>query len=130
MMRIHVTVRGMAEWQARYDAGRREAGKDFRSVTNMAGLRVKTDWRRRWAGLSHAPSLGDAVTYDLKSRGLAIHEVEIGPDKTRRQGALGNLIEFGSRNNPPHPGGLPSALREEPRFERAAGRAGERAAGG
>ncbi|MBB2956789.1 hypothetical protein [Pseudoclavibacter helvolus] len=26
---------------------------------------------------------------------------EIGPDKERRQGPLGNLFEYGSRNNPP-----------------------------
>jgi hypothetical protein len=120
----------MREWSARYDAGRRESGKEFRSITNMAGLRVKTEWRRSWSGLRHAPSLADAITYDLTSRGMAVHEVEVGPDKDRRQGALGNLIEFGSINNPPHPAGLRAALREEPRFVRAAERAGEAAAGG
>lgn len=129
-MRITVRVRGMAEWQARVIAGRRDAGKEFRSVVNKGALNVKLDWQRRWRGLSHAPYLAATIGYDLTSRGPGLHEAEIGPNKLARQGALGNIIEFGSVNNPPHPGGLPAALREEPKFEQAAARAGERAAGG
>lgn len=129
-MRIHVSVRGMRQWSERFDEGRRESGRQFRAVVNRAALNVKLDWKRRWTGLSHAPSLADAISYDLVSRGMAVHEAEIGPDKTMRQGALGNLIEFGSVNNRPHPGGLPAAIKEEPKFERAAADAGEDAVGG
>ena len=125
-----VSVTGMRQWSDRFDDGRRNAGTEFRAVVNKGALNVKLGWQRRWRGLSHAPSLADAISYDLKSRGMAEHEAEIGPDKTKRQGALGNLIEFGSINNPPHPGGLPAALREEPRFEGAVADAGEKAAGG
>lgn len=128
-MRITVRVRGITEWSDRFIAGRRDAGREFRSITNVAALHVKTSWKASWAGLRHAPSLSDAITYDLKSFGAGRHEAEIGPDKMRRQGALGNLIEFGSINNPPHPAAARAALREEPRFVRAAERAGEKAAG-
>lgn len=38
----------------------------------------------------------NSITHDV--RGLA---AEIGPDKNRRQGALGNLLYFGSVNNAP-----------------------------
>ena len=43
-------------------------------------------------------------------------EAEIGPDKSRPQGALGNLLEFGSENNPPHNDGGRALQAEEPRF--------------
>jgi hypothetical protein len=127
---FHVSVSGMVQWEARYDAGRRAAGTKFRGVTNKGALNVKLGWQRRWRNLSHAPMLADAISYDLTSRGMGEHSAEIGPDKTRPQGALGNLIEFGSVNNPPHPGGLPAAIREEPRFVDAVADAGEEAAGG
>lgn len=125
-----VSVRGWTQWTARHDKGRREAGRNFRAVVNKGALNVKVGWKRRWQGLSHAPMLADAITYDLVSRGLGEHEAEIGPDKNLPQGALGNLIEFGSVNNRPHPGGLPAAIREESRFVEAAADAGEDAVGG
>jgi len=44
---------------------------------------------------------------------------EIGPDKLRRQGPLGNLLEYGSVHNAPHPHMIPAAEAEQPRFEQA-----------
>jgi hypothetical protein len=41
----------------------------------------------------------------------------IGPDKGAPQGALGNLLEYGSVKNPPHRDGGRAADAEEPRFE-------------
>lgn len=127
---IRVRVRGWTQWTRRVEEGRREAGKEFRAVVNRGALNVKTEWRKRWTGLSHAPHLASAISYDVTSRGNGQHSAEIGPDKARPQGALGNIIEFGSINNRPHPGGLPAARREEPRVERAAGAAAEKAIGG
>lgn len=128
-MRIHVSVRGMTQWSTRYNTARNNAGKDFSAVVDRAAFNVKRDWRRAWAGMRHAPYVAASITYDL-SRGAGWRAAEIGPDKNLPQGPLGNLIEFGSVNNAPHPGGLKAALREEPRFERAAARAGEVGAGG
>lgn len=101
----------------------RKAQRETVGVLDAAALRVKNEWRdnaRQSAG-SHAPAYPNSISYDFllgaALRGAA--EVEIGPDKTRPQGALGNLIEFGSVNNPPHNDGG-RALREEiPRFEKA-----------
>ncbi len=86
-----------------------------RGVVQKGALNVKNDWRRRWTGLAHAPLLPYAVTYDTTDT-LWGSTAEIGPDKARSQGALGNLIEYGSVNNPPHPGGAPALDTEEPKF--------------
>lgn len=88
---------------------------EARAVVAKGAVNIKKDWAGRWSGLAHAPSVGRAVTYDLVNLLTAV-EAEIGPDKERRQGALGNLIEFGSVNNGPIPGGLPALQAEEPRF--------------
>ena len=110
----------------------------FQIAQRQACLGVRSRWAARFLGSSRQPC-GSPPSYrrpcysswlEWFSRGLALHEAEIGPDKLRPQGPLGNLIEFGSINNPPHPGGLPAALREEPRFEKAAADAAEDAAGG
>lgn len=86
-----------------------------RAVVGKGAVNVKNDWRAEWAGLSHAPALAAAVTYDVK---IHVHDIEaeIGPDKSRRQGSLGNVIEFGTARNAPHPGGAPALAKEEPRF--------------
>lgn len=87
-------------------------------VVSKGALNIKEDWRKRWSGLSHAPALASAITYDMTA-GLGTVGAEIGPDKNKRQGALGNLIEFGSSKNAPQPGGMPALRTEDPKFEAA-----------
>ncbi|MGP5375281.1 hypothetical protein ACTXM8_04685 [Brachybacterium alimentarium] len=48
----------------------------------------------------HARSFAGSISYDRRYRAGTM-AYEIGPDKSRRQGALGNLLYFGSRNNAP-----------------------------
>lgn len=89
-------------------------------VVAKGARNIKQDWARTWAGLRHAPALAAAVTYDTNiTRGGV--EAEIGPDKNRRQGALGNIVEFGTAKNGSIPGGAPALDREEPKFEAAVG---------
>jgi hypothetical protein len=96
----------------------RDVVDEVRQVVSRGALNVKRDWRRRWSGHPTIRHLPDAVGYDVHGVGNTI-SAEIGPDKNRRQGPLGNIIEFGSVNNPPIPGGLPALRAEAPRFERA-----------
>lgn len=97
---------------------------DVRLVVQKGALNVKRDWQNAWSGLAHAPYLAAAVTYDTAVTASGV-EAEIGPDKSRRQGALGNLIEFGSANNGPITGGEPALQAEEPRFVEAMERLGK-----
>lgn len=89
-------------------------------VGEKGALNIKKDWSRAWSGHSYIGPLSRSVSYDRRFRGSEV-EWEIGPDKGRPQGALGNIIEFGTVNNAPIPGGLPAMDREAPRTERALG---------
>ncbi len=90
------------------------------AVVKRGANNIKRDAAERWSGLSHAPALGRAVNYDVwvDWRGP---RAEIGPDKNRRQGSLGNLLEYGSIHNAPRPAMAPALAAEEPKFERALG---------
>lgn len=85
-------------------------------VVAKAAVNIKKDARQRIGGLAHARRYPYSITFD----DVAVHstgaETRIGPDKDKPQGALGNLLEFGSRNNPPHPHLGPAAEAEAPRF--------------
>jgi len=98
-------------------------------VGEKGALNIKRDWTQAWSGRAYIGPLSRAVNYDRRFRGSDI-EWEIGPDKGRAQGPLGNVIEFGTVNNPPIPGGLPALDREAPKTERALGDVLERVFGG
>lgn len=92
--------------------------REFVKVGEHAAFNIKRDWRSAWSGHSYIGPLARAITYERRTRVNNL-EWEIGPVKSRAQGALGNVIEFGTVNNPPIPGGLPALEREAPRTERA-----------
>src|SRR4051812_13870755 len=82
-----------------------------RKVVAKGALNIKTDARRRVTGHPHAPAYPNSITYDshvTPTGGWA----EIGPDKDKRQGALGNILEFGTSKNAPIPHMLPAAEAE------------------
>lgn len=70
-------------------------------VALTAGAKaVQTKWRQHAGFSSHAPYYPASITYDVRWKGSSF-EAEIGPDKSLPQGALGNLLTYGSANNPP-----------------------------
>lgn len=96
------------------------------AVVERGAVNVKKDWQGRWQGLAHAPFLAASVSYDMKV-GVGRISAEIGPDKNKRQGALGNIVEFGTPKNAPHPGGGPALRVEAPKFAKALGKAAGKA---
>lgn len=98
------------------------------SVTAQAGVygvvkkgaqNVKTGMARDAADIGHAPHFPASITYDILPRGLRTIAADIGPDKGKRQGALGNILAFGTSKNAPvwnHAGALE---REAPKVEAA-----------
>lgn len=93
------------------------APEQARAVIAKGALNIKKDAQRRWSGMPHLRRLPAAVTYDTHetpSGGWA----EIGPDKNKPQGALGNIAEYGSVKNAPIPALGPAAELEEPRTAR------------
>lgn len=82
-------------------AGMNEA---IRPVMSKAALNVKQDWTQAVRDTEHAPTsikwLPDAIGYDIVVSPTHISAV-IGYDKDKKQGPLGNLIEFGSSRKAP-----------------------------
>lgn len=91
-----------------------------RAVVQKGALNIKTSARRRISGHPHAPAYPYSITYDTKA-GPTSAEAEIGPEKGKRQGALGNILEYGTVKNAPIPHIRPAADEELPRFEKALG---------
>lgn len=99
----------------------RTAGPFLAQAIEVTARNVKDTWRDNAKGMPHAPAFPYSITYDVgvgydQSVGQAVSSLltggistargttlraEIGPDKNRAQGALGNLIEYGSVNNSP-----------------------------
>lgn len=96
----------------------RKARTQLAAVVAKGALNIKKDAQRGVRGLAHAKAYPASITYDLHEA-LTGPYADIGPDKNKRQGALGNLLEFGSVNNPPRPHIRPAADREAPKFARA-----------
>lgn len=95
-----------------------EAQAGVRAVVQKGALNVKTDAQRFAAGLAHAPHYPRSITFDTKVTAAGV-EAEIGPDKSRTQGALGNILEYGTSKNAPVAHLGPALDREGPRFEKA-----------
>lgn len=80
-------------------------GPFVRAAVEFGARNVKEDWRNLASGLPHAPAYPRSIGYDMKrfqGFGATVIEAEIGPDKEKPQGALGNLIEGGSPTSSPH----------------------------
>jgi hypothetical protein len=94
-----------------------EAERGMVAIVTRGALNVKNGWRDNAIATSgkHARAYPHSVSYDVKPiPGGA--QAEIGPDKGKKQGALGNLLEYGSSKNPPHNDGGKALLAEAPRF--------------
>lgn len=88
--------------------------EESRKVIARGALNIKRDAAARVSGLAHAPYYPRAISYDTAVRGDTVH-AEIGPDKGRPQGPLGNLLEYGSMHNAPIPHLAPALEVEAPR---------------
>jgi hypothetical protein len=96
-----------------------QARRDARAVTRRGAMNIKRDWavNARATAPKHAPAYPRAISYDVYNYTPDMTIAVIGPDKGRTQGALGNLLEYGSVNNPPHNDGGRALAVELPRFE-------------
>ncbi|QHF19838.1 hypothetical protein GTU71_02495 [Rathayibacter sp. VKM Ac-2762] len=113
----------------------RNTGPNLRKAGEVFARKVRDAWRTKLAGATALPSLGAAVTYDVRGTVSAVSselELEIGPEPNRRQGRLDNISEFGSPTVAPRGYGLASLRENEEDLARGvdlALREAERAAG-
>jgi len=115
----------LQQWMAELAAEAARINAAVTGVVTKGALNVKNEARKnaqRSAG-RHARRYPDSITYDVTNAGHRI-SAEIGPDKNKPQGALGNLLEYGSSKNPPHRDLSRALDAEEPRFVAAMGQLG------
>jgi len=111
------------QWVEELTKAQSRALPEAEKVLSKGALNIKQGAARRISGLAHAPAYPRSIGYDLYHLpGSA--RARIGPDKQARQGALGNVLEYGTVNNPPHPHLAPELDAEGPRFMRALGQLG------
>lgn len=94
------------------------AAAETAKVVAKGALNIKDGARRRVAGLRHARRYPNSIDYDLYVTGRGAI-ADVGANKNKPQGALGNLLEYGSVKNAPIPHIAPAAAEEMPRFEAA-----------
>lgn len=121
MSRVRVTANGLNELQAVLENASDEVVPRAKKLLSKTALEVKKSAQRKASGISHAPHYPRSITYDTHWVGTT-GRAEIGPDKDRRQGALGNILEYGTVNNPPYAHLGPALDYEGPVFEQYAAR--------
>jgi hypothetical protein len=99
-----------------------EAVAATRTVVQVGAFNVKADAKANVykSAPIHNAHAAEAITYNTRSV-LGGAEAEIGYDKDRNGGALGNLLEYGGGgdHSPPHRDGGRALDAEEPRFTEA-----------
>lgn len=68
---------------------------------------------------SHYPYFAASITYDRTFSSFTAIEYEVGPDKGKRQGSLGNILYFGTSRNGPVLDFEGPVKAEEPAFLKA-----------
>lgn len=119
-MAASVRVTGLREFEAELSAAASRALPEVEKVVGMGCNNIKKDWRKRWSGMPYIARLPYTIGYDVVTLpGKVVGDV--GPDhsKSRLQGPLANIIEFGSPTSAPIPGGQPALDTEAPKFEAA-----------
>ena len=124
-MTVRVTADGLNELAAHLEAVAEDVGPEAKKILGRAGFNIKKDAQRKASGIRHAPHYPRSIGYDTWWRGDS-GRVEIGPDKSKPQGPLGNILEYGTVNNPPYAHLGPALDYEGPNFERFMGELGER----
>ena len=80
----------------------RRLAVNARKAVQVTSQKVRDDARSRIAGHKYLPAYPYSITYDTKVTAEGV-EGEIGPDKGRAQGPLGNIVEYGTSKNAPIP---------------------------
>lgn len=81
------------------------AGPYVRDAMETVAVDMTQEWRDAATGLPSLRYYSRSIGYDFvgfQGFGSTVLRCEIGPDKNRRQGALGAIVENGSPTSAPH----------------------------
>jgi len=90
----------------------------FRATAQASAGRIRDGMRDEARGHAHFPHFPNSITFETKVARGAL-EAEIGPDKGRTQGALGNILYFGTSKNAPVLNINAPLDAEAPKFQKA-----------
>lgn len=93
------------------------AGKNVIKAVEGTSLGVKKAWQEPLKGSRTLWALPFALTYDVEGDGTTVTS-EIGFDKERNQGPLGNISEYGTPTTTGRGFGLAALEKNIPDFER------------
>lgn len=94
--------------------------KDVDAVMKKGAQNVKDEMTADVRGSTHFKGMAGSISYD-SAYGVGAVRYEVGPDKSRRGGALGNIYYFGTSRGGGS-GDIEKPLRSEsPRLEKALG---------
>lgn len=95
-----VDTSGLSDLAGDLAAATPKLAKDVRATMARGALNIKNALRDQATGHPSSVHFPASITYDSEvvTDGVAY---EIGPDKTRPQGALGNILYFGTAATPP-----------------------------
>ena len=97
---------------------------NLRTALEVTARHVKDAWKGKLEGSETLPALPYAVTYDVDETnlfGVDVIRAEIGFDKSRTQGPVGNISEFGTPSTPPRGYGHAALEENQEDFERGVG---------
>ncbi|GIF14788.1 hypothetical protein [Actinoplanes teichomyceticus] len=92
--------------------------REIRAVVQRGAFNIKRDAQKRIGRGPYLPAYARSISYDSRETPTGAW-AEIGPDKDRPQGPLGNILEYGSPGRAPIPHLAPALAAEAPRFEKA-----------
>lgn len=116
-MKIDVSASALNDLVAHLDEVPEDAHFYIRKAVQFTAFGIKKSAQEFAGGIAHAPHYPRSITYETKDRGVGKGvSAEIGPDKDRPQGALGNILEYGTVKNPPYAHLGPALDRWSPDF--------------
>lgn len=118
----------LAAWADDLRSAADEVTAKATAVVKRGANNVKRDWKRLYEQSEKygaAPAYPFAISYDDVTSKAGNTSTDIGPDKDKRQGALGNLIEYGSQNNQGQDHGSAALDAEKDEFVKQIGKLGD-----
>lgn len=101
-MSENVIITGIAEVEAMFTRSQAALNRNCHRAVQVNAGNVKRDAQNAIKGHKYLPAYPYSITYDTHITPTGA-EAEIGPDKDRPQGPLGNIIEYGTSKNAPLP---------------------------
>lgn len=116
MARVDLDLSDLERWREDIRLAGAVVYEAAHAVVKKGAQNILTEARANAPSGRHAPRYPASISYDVEPGVPGEIVAEIGPQQGRDQWGLGNLLEYGSENNPPHPHLEPALDHEEPRF--------------